>query len=650
LELISHRINSDARLKFHFYMAENNSSDQNILLVKTDGSDTLKAVASIDKNGDVRTVEATPENADRFLKFNRDNREELAGILSDFNEGFMNKLDYELFQVRYGSFEKEKEALEEVLSLPYNAQRRDALKNYAVDPIGFTAVQPDEAARTVLLTRNKEGKMKVVSGGDETTGQIKTVDPTKENAAEFKLFDTNGNFFENFVKRFSEQSEHPTHSGFYAVTAAAAAKVAAFFENVLKDNLEDKVLNPYRVDRNGKIEPQEQGRFQPFDLNRLNFNDVEKLGVLDDKLTEALKAMAYGYKSKLMDINIEGTELQGKARLSIVESPDGSLKIQTHPWQEKPDFGKPFMGVRFSDKDIEQFQLTGNGNRVFDLEITPGGEKIPALVSIDRLTNRFEAVPLSDIQISPKLKGVELSQEQQEGLKAGKGVLVENMDKNVKEGEAPSKITRIVQYNAAEKRFDFIWTPEQIEKRQQERAAKNTVEAPDGTTLKTSKVDGVWVRPVQGGVTLTTEQFKDLCAGTPVWVSDMQQKPKAKDGSEQKVEATDSKGKKYDAFVWIDKDMGRVRHTTKHPDQIRAYEAKQAAKSGHGVKPAAGYQTQVAVNNDGKTNEATKHAQYNGRPMERGQTQSPEKRFEKRHQPQRQSPSAPKQGKGRSRG
>lgn len=107
------------------------------------------------------------------------------------------------------------------------------------------------------------------------------------------------------------------------------------------------------------------------------------------------------------------------------------------------------MGVLFSLDEQKQLTTTGHGGRVFELEMTPGGEKVPALVSMNKITNRVEAVPLSEIQIPQKLKGVELSQEQQDGLKNGQGVLVENMDKKLRPGEEPGgKITRIVQYNA----------------------------------------------------------------------------------------------------------------------------------------------------------------------------------------------------------
>jgi hypothetical protein len=386
-----------------------------------------------------------------------------------------------------------------------------------------------------------------------------------------------------------------------------------------------------------------QGKYQPLDLNKLDWKEAGKLGLSGESLQDALKAMSYGHKSPgLIEVRmkIDGKELQAKARLSFEQQPDGSIKIQTHPYQEKPDFEKPFMGVQFTEAEQKQFQQTGHGGRIFELEMTPGGEKVPALVSLDKITNRFEAVPLSEIQIPKVLKGVELSDRQQEGLKSGQGVLVENMDKKQRPGEEPGgKITRIVQYNAVNKNFDFLFTPEQRQQRQQERAAK--AEQDDNRPLKARKVGEVWVRPVQGGVELSREQFKTLCENKPVFVEGMvnqSTKPKQEQGAQQ-VETTDQKGQKYNAWVWPDQEAGRIRHTSLPPEQWKEAQAKKQAQ------PAEGFKTQVAVNNGGKTNEATKKA---GEPLKKGQTQPTEKQAEKKEQQQeqRQSPAKPKKSAG----
>lgn len=503
----------------------------------------------------------------------------------------------------------------------------------------------------VLLTQGEDGKLKVIAG--EQDGKLKTVDPKKENADQFMKIDTNSNALENFFKKFSAQFSHPSHTGVYAVCASAVDKVAAFFDKMIRIDHTDKVLDPYRIKLDGNMKIQIQveltGKYQPLDLNKLNWKEVDKLGLSGNSLQDVLKAMVYKHKSPgLVEIKptIEGKEYPMPARLSLEEQPDGSIKIATHPKQEQPDFDKPFMGVVFTQQDKDEFLKNGNGGRVFELEVN--GEKVPSLISLDKLTNRFEAVALKDIYIPQTLKNAPLSTEQQQGLKEGKAVWIEGMDKKINKGEQPQKIDRFVQYNAVNKNFDFKFSDEQRQQHNEQRGAKQgegkeQKEGEEKKIPKARKLGEIWVYSKQGGVQLGREDFEKLCNKEPVFVKDMEsQKTKQQPDASgaQKVEATDQKGQKYNAWVWIDESKGKVRHTSKHPDQVRAIEAKQAAKEGRNMKPAAESKTQVAVNNEGKTNEATKHSTE---PLKKGQTQPTEKQAEKKEQKeQKQSPVAPK--------
>lgn len=89
-------------------MDESKLKDQNILLVKEKNGDELKAVSSVSKTGKVELVDAKTENAALFLKFDRNDKGELAKIMSDFNRQKKNPDDFQLFQVRYGKFKNRK--------------------------------------------------------------------------------------------------------------------------------------------------------------------------------------------------------------------------------------------------------------------------------------------------------------------------------------------------------------------------------------------------------------------------------------------------------------------------------------------------------------------------------------------------------------
>ena len=49
------------------------------------------------------------------------------------------------------------------------------------------------------------------------------------------------------------------------------------------------------------------------------------------------------------------------------------------------------------------------------------------VITLDRLTNKLEALPVENISIPNKIKGADLSEDQQNRLGAGEKVLVEKM-------------------------------------------------------------------------------------------------------------------------------------------------------------------------------------------------------------------------------
>lgn len=168
---------------------------------------------------------------------------------------------------------------------------------------------------------------------------------------------------------------------------------------------------------------------------------------------------------------------------------------------------------------------------------------------------------MKDIYIPQTLKNALLSPEQQQGLKEGKAVWIEGMDKKTKQGEQPQKIDRFVQYNAASKNFDFKFSDEQRQQFNQNRQAKQG-EGQEQKMPKARKLGEIWVYSKQGGVQLSRKDFTKLCNKEPVFVEGMQsQKPKqqADASGSQKVEATDQKGQKYNAWVWIDESKNKVR-------------------------------------------------------------------------------------------
>ena len=474
----------------------------------------------------------------------------------------------------------------------------------------------------VLLMRDEgEGnKLKVVKGIDKK-GKIDAIDPMKAKQSDFLIIDKHADPLENFFKNFFNQAKNPSHTGFYAVTVDMLDKVLTLGEKELEkfrvnpkdflNNEQDKSKSETKEkevsnEKTEEMKPtteqktnEQKTEFKQFDTNRIPESEYQKYGIKPENVEGELKAMSFGYKSPhLVDIKpeIEGVEYPMKARLSLEEQVDGSLKFVPHPQQQQVDLDKPFQGIMLPDNVKESLLATGNAGRIVELEPHTPGEKVPSLISIDKLTNRLEAVPLDKLTISQNLKGAELSPEQQQALKEGKKVLIEGMtSKNTIGTDNPRKFDAYVQFNAAKGGYDFSYDGLDRNKYQQ-----NNKQQQNQSEEQQNKVR---IPKNLLGVDLNEKQQNSIREGKATYVQGM-----VKDG----------KGEPFNAYVKVNTEKGKLDFFKWNPDR--------AKKQGAEVKPAEASKTQVAVNSQGKTNEASKHS---NEPLKQGQQKLTENQEQK---------------------
>lgn len=443
--------------------------------------------------------------------------------------------------------------------------------------------------------------LKAVTGLDPN-GTPRTVPPDKGNLADFLTIDKNGNVLENFFKKFLEQSKSPARMGFFLMTQDVLGKI------IEMQPVNAKTLEPYRIDPQRFLDQrqdqkQEQSKepenttpaqkkdFQPIDETKINWQQAANMGINRQLLEDSgqLKAMLYGHKSPALNhltFTLEGVTFDTQARLSLKEMPDGTYNIQPHSFLKSPELDKPFLGALLSDKDKDNLLTSGNAGRVVELQPTPG-QKIPALVSLDKITNRLEAVAIDKLNLPQSLKGVEFTSEQLKDLKEGKMVLVEGMTtKKSQETDNPKKFDAYIQFNAAKGSFDFSYGGLERKSNQQ-----------DNQQQKGLGNDPSNVRVPQKllGVELTQRQQEDLRADKTIYIKGM-----VKDGQDQP----------FNAYIKINHKEGKLDFYKFNPDK--------AKKQGSETTPANESRTQVAVNSEGKTNEATKKLTE---PLKQGQNQ-----------------------------
>ena len=187
------------------------------------------------------------------------------------------------------------------------------------------------------------------------------------------------------------------------------------------------------------------------------------------------------------------------------------------------------------------------------------------------------------IRIPDTIKGVTLDDKQKQTLGEGKSLLVEGMtSKNGKEFSAS------IQVNADKRGIEFQF--DNVKKEQNQKQTQRQSESGDFRI------------PIRlGGVELTGKQQNELSTDKTIYVSGMK----------------DKQGQEYNAYVKVNREEGKLDFFKWNPDKSKSRE----------ITPDNASKTQVAVNSEGKTNEATKKVDE---PLKKGQTQPTEKQEEKR--------------------
>jgi len=280
------------------------------------------------------------------------------------------------------------------------------------------------------------------------------------------------------------------------------------------------------------------------------------------------------------------------ARLSLQSSEDGNVVMAIHGIRKEPQLNFPFFGHEFSKEDKDNLLKTGNMGRVVDLTNLKTGEKIPSIISVDRLTNELVALRTDKINIPDEVKGVKLKGKQKQTLLEGKPLYIEGMIS--KKGTA---FDATVQFNADKRFVEFLFDRTGTNKQTQSSQQTQTQEAPK--TFRDKELDN--------------EQYQKFKDGQTVYVSGL----------------VDKKSKGYNGYITFNKDTNKTDFSFQNPNKIKEQ-----------AKPTEAHKTQTAVNSEDKTNETTKNIKE---PLQSGQT-NPDN---KKQQEQQEAPEVTAKSKGR---
>ena len=279
------------------------------------------------------------------------------------------------------------------------------------------------------------------------------------------------------------------------------------------------------------------------------------------------------------------------ARLSFRTDPDGNVKVVPHFIHREPKLDQEFQGYQFSKEDKATLRETGNLGKVVELT-DRNGNKIPSYVSIDRLTNEVVSVPVKDVFIRDTIGNTKLTTAEIMQLKEGKALPPKEIsDKNGKTYNV------VLQVSADRKGVEFV--PGGARRQEQKEQQANGQQQSSWLTR-----DGR-IKPISkwAGVPFTEQQQKDYTEGKVVVMTNM----------------IDKKGQPCTVYLQFNPEKQRPTTSLNDPRVKVANESK----------------IQKAVNNDGLTNEATKHV---AEPLQKYQTEPKNKT----QQEQQRKPRGPK--------
>ena len=423
-----------------------------------------------------------------------------------------------------------------------------AKKNAREEPAKPQVTENEQMSDIVFILDKMELILQAVSkiGKD---GKYSTVPADKEHRNSFLKIDRYASMFENFLKNFWSQLKDPTRFGILSVKAdtldspevkqaiedLAAGKQTKAVEDFLKkyeivprDKENQSINNQNQEEMAKKNETQQQatqgdGTQQPkyrYNESMINWEELKNFGLSREYLMERglLDQMLRGYKTNQVvpiSMNFGSAVLRTDARLSFQQSVGGPIVLGIHGIRQKPELDRPYFGHIFSDEDKKNLLETGNMGRVVELK-GRNGEYIPSFVSIDKLTNEVVAMRVENAFIPKEIKGVKLTEQEQNDLREGKKIFVEGMISN-----GGKEFDAHIQINAERRGIEYIFENDKLFNRQS-----------------------------LGGVELTKQQIEDLNQGKAIFVEGMARKD----------------GELFSSYVKLDEATGRPSYTRYNPD------------------------------------------------------------------------------------
>ena len=532
----------------------------------------------------------------------------------------------------------------------------------------------------VLVVRDeKTGEISVVAGLSRD-GTPKRAPAKSENTSDFLRFDRNSDLMDSFFRNFFRQCKEPSRFGFYRIAADQVENLLGVMKELLKDPEANKeILSAHKVDTSNyeKEAKQSEGQAKETassdDASKTQAN-TEKENVSSEQTNEKENDMeqkpeqnateqqaqtAPGVKQNLIsgnDVNLQelgakygidfnsmnekdmkallnygktglvivkptfgGEQIEIQARLSFRKDDNDQLQLVPHFVRNEPKLDVAYKGYTFTPEDKKNLLQNGNLGKVVDFPDKNTGELRPHFISIDRLTNEIVDIPTNKVRIPDTIGKTPITKDDKRVLYSGVPLRKEIELANGR------KFTPLLQVNVEQRGVEFVpGSTRQAQGQKQNGDKKQTADKQeqkaegDAGGQKKQQDPNHWLNE-DGTIRrlntyfkkeLTEQQKDDYVAGKTIEIKEVPNK----NGSGT-----------YTAYVKFDFDKMQPRSYRNNPDLKQAKEQI----------PTNENKVQVAVNEQGKTHEATKHTKD---PLSPGQSAPKNEKQQKEQNAEEQKP------------
>ena len=532
----------------------------------------------------------------------------------------------------------------------------------------------------VLVVRDeKTGEISVVAGLSRD-GTPKRAPAKAENTSDFLRFDRNSDLMDSFFRNFYRQCKEPSRFGFYRIAADQVENLLGVMKELLKDPEANKeILSAHKVDTSNyeKEAKQSEGQAKETassdDASKTQANKEkenvsseqtnEKENDMEQKTeqtaTEQQAQTAPGVKQNLIsgnDVNLQelgakygidfnsmnekdmkallnygktglvivkptfgGEQIEIQARLSFRKDDNDQLQLVPHFVRNEPKLDVAYKGYTFTPEDKKNLLQNGNLGKVVDFPDKNTGELRPHFISIDRLTNEIVDIPTNKVRIPDTIGKTPITKDDKRVLYSGIPLRKEIELANGR------KFTPLLQVNVEQRGVEFVpGSTRQAQGQKQNGDKKQTADKQeqkaegDAGGQKKQQDPNHWLNE-DGTIRrlntyfkkeLTEQQKDDYVAGKTIEIKEVPNK----NGSGT-----------YTAYVKFDFDKMQPRSYRNNPDLKQAKEQI----------PTNENKVQVAVNEQGKTHEATKHTKD---PLSPGQSAPKNEKQQKEQNAEEQKP------------